>query len=890
MQTQSTMRLLLFLYFSFVSLCLIAQTSLSGSVVDTSGQALPAANVVLLKQSDSTLVAFGNSNGKGNFLLKNVGAGDYLLRCSFLGHRRPEQPISIAATDQMLDLGSLVMYPEEFLLDGIEVNGYRIPIRMRGDTVVFDADAFAAGPNAVVEDLLRRLPGMTIAPSGAIQFNGKAVKEVMVNGKPFFKGNSQIVTKNLDASAVENVEVFDQQSDQEIVSGVDDQQENITLNLAIKESAKHQVFGQLYAGIGHQERYQAGGKVFKIGDRSQFGSIGLFNNINETGFDPSTAMGWSTPGAFHLGSSSEGQLPISWRGQISGDNRTSTGGINYGSSIGKRSNLALAYVLLDKKQRLNINETDEYTGSLLGRQSNILRESQRHTYSHRFTIDLDTKADTSSGFDLQLTAFSTGDKGKVIDNGTLIENGDSITFSSNNNSKNGQVAMVLDANYNKRLGKRGRTIGLHQQLLYGANSQLFFGEQSGFAQAQIPGLAALNAVDRDGQSPRFSSNSRLAFTTPLGKQLRWESKLAYEQKRNTLKLEYLNAENDQELYQLNNKQQLVSIGNGLELDWKAHKIKLSMRFSTLDWQLSNAINKRERLNYWLPQFSYRTRMKRASYHLSLQSDVIVPENESLQELAQVQSGLNLHLGNASLRPARQFNLMNFYYFADNFSGFNSGIHWLSSYQDQAIGYDLSLIGQQQRHQLINVSHRWLHTLNLNAEQRVDFLAASISANGQLRLTSSPASINGVISNSKHTAYQARLKLSKSINDKSFLSLSYEKGWKINNFNNDAQLIRNNFSNLSGMMQLEFAPSWRIETELGYTKYNSEFESSQDLLVWNASLEIRPFKKLAHYFMITANDLLNSNTTINQEVMPFLTRTRRANALGRYVMLSLHWKL
>ncbi len=258
------MKHLIFLLLVTLSGTLCAQTAeISGTIVDSTGTSLPGANALLLRTSDTLLTSFGTTDDKGVFLMQKVPAGEYILRLSFLGFERADQTVTVSASDQYLGLGVLRMYPAGFLLDGVEVTADRIPIRMKGDTMLYDAEAFAVGENAKVEDLLRRLPGMSIDANGQLTWRGRPVQEVMINGKPFFAGNASLITQNLDAKALKNVEVFDQKSDAEEITGVDDGEENTTVNLEMKEEFKAKVFGELYGGLGtagggNAERYDAG--------------------------------------------------------------------------------------------------------------------------------------------------------------------------------------------------------------------------------------------------------------------------------------------------------------------------------------------------------------------------------------------------------------------------------------------------------------------------------------------------------------------------------------------------------------------------------------------------------------------------------------------------------
>ncbi len=313
---------------------LAAQGELVGRVIDSTGTTLPGANLVLLQRADSVMAANATTDAQGIFRMVDVAPGAYLLRVTFLGYERPDKNITVTASDQYLDYGDLTMYPAGFLLDGVEVTADRIAVRMRGDTMLYDAGAFAVGQNAAVEDLIRRLPGMAVDGAGNITFRGRPINEVMINGKPFFAGNSTLLTQNLDAEAIANIEVYDQKSDAEEVTGIDDGEENMTVNLKMKEQYKAKVFGELYGGYGTQDRYQAGGKTFRISDASQLGLLGTINNVNRIGFSGDEISGFNGSTGRGRGRWWEGggQARLSYNRGSRGDRRGGADGRTFGAN------------------------------------------------------------------------------------------------------------------------------------------------------------------------------------------------------------------------------------------------------------------------------------------------------------------------------------------------------------------------------------------------------------------------------------------------------------------------------------------------------------------------------------------------------------------------------
>ncbi len=248
---------LLCLIFSLFSLSAIAQTgSLSGTINDPQNLGLEGATAVLVNQSDSLMAGFALTDAKGRFLLDDIEYGKYILQISFLGYTDIEKTIQINSKDrQQLDL--VTMEESDINLDEILVEGEYVPIRMKQDTIEYNANAFKVSPNADVEELLKKLPGIEVAKDGSIKSNGQTITKVLVEGKEFFGDDPTIATKNLPADAVDKVQVFDKKSDMEEFTGIEDGQESRTINLALKDDKKNGFFGNGKLGYGSEDSWES---------------------------------------------------------------------------------------------------------------------------------------------------------------------------------------------------------------------------------------------------------------------------------------------------------------------------------------------------------------------------------------------------------------------------------------------------------------------------------------------------------------------------------------------------------------------------------------------------------------------------------------------------------
>ena len=151
----------------------------------------------------------------------------------------------------------------------VTVNSKRAPVVMNNDTLEFNTENFKTQPNAVVEDLLKKLPGVTVDADGTVRVNGQKITRVLVNGKEFFTGDPKLATKNLDADAVDKVQVFDKKSDRAVFTGVDDGDSEKAINLKLKKDRNKSLFGKIAAGAGNDNHYDGQTNINKFNGDQQ---------------------------------------------------------------------------------------------------------------------------------------------------------------------------------------------------------------------------------------------------------------------------------------------------------------------------------------------------------------------------------------------------------------------------------------------------------------------------------------------------------------------------------------------------------------------------------------------------------------------------------------------
>ena len=278
------MRILLSLLFSFGFSFLMGQHLLTGNILGGQSESLAGATVVLLEVQDSSMVAFAISDDKGKFLLEDVSTGSYILQLTYVSYASQNNSIEVLDGTKKQDLGSFQMEPSAEILQEVEVKAEHIPMGIIGDTISYNAAAFKTRPGATVEDLLRKLPGVEVERDGSIKALGKDVENVLVDGKEFFGDDPKMATKNLEAEAVDKVQVYDKKSEIAEFTGIDDGDEEKTINLQLKEEYKKGGFGNVELKGGTDQRYHGKFNYNRFTPNLQAAVLANANNINQQAF------------------------------------------------------------------------------------------------------------------------------------------------------------------------------------------------------------------------------------------------------------------------------------------------------------------------------------------------------------------------------------------------------------------------------------------------------------------------------------------------------------------------------------------------------------------------------------------------------------------------------
>ncbi|MBE9584692.1 outer membrane beta-barrel protein [Mucilaginibacter sp. JRF] len=402
------------------------KATLKGTVIDSaSNTALEHATVTVIDVKDSSMVAYTLSRANGGFELSGLPLNrDVKLLVTFVTYKSFRKNFNFT-TGGVTDVGKIIMAGS--MMEEVVIKGERVPIVMKKDTIEFNAEAFKTRPNAMLEELLKKIPGMQVNKDGSFTVNGKTVSKLLIDGKEFFGNDPKIATKNLDASIVDKVQVYDDRENDpdHLVSEVN---VNKIVNIKLKRAIKRSIFGKVYTGGGSRDRYETGGLFNMFRDTLQLSVIAMSNNLNKTGF--SSQELYSNGGFDRSGGDAlwNGSVQLGGRGW-GGIEKVTSSGFNLNGDYGKKLKLNLMYFYNETR---NINQSSNFVEQYIRDTTLFSRNaygSESKSFGHNINGLVEWKPDTVNSLTYRPN---------------LSFNNNSSDNSSNGNSYNSFNARVND--------------------------------------------------------------------------------------------------------------------------------------------------------------------------------------------------------------------------------------------------------------------------------------------------------------------------------------------------------------------------------------------------------------------------------------------------------------
>lgn len=881
------------------------QYTISGILTDVEGHRLNAASVSLLHPEDSTFAAFSISNNAGKYSIINVNEGNYILQIALMGYFTYYQAITV--NDQsVLDLGIHVLEATGVEVEGAIVIGERVPVRLKGDTLEYNAGSYRVSPDAVVEDLLRKMPGVEVDKDGNVHSMGKPVSKVLVDGKEFFGSDPKVALKNLPADAVDKIQSFGRRSEDNLFSGIDDGQREQALNILLKEGHKAGFFGEVKAGMGTDERFESGLKAFRFRKSSQFATLGMLNNVNKFGFTISDYLNFNG-GLSGLMKSGGGALqldedaPIDIGKPVDGNVASGNLGINYMTELNARNRLTFTYMGTGVRKLLqeNVTERNYIPGDNFVRQSQS--NSKANNYANAGTISWRNQVDSNY-------LFTISASGNI---GNSVTNGNSTASNHRNNIRENYLDNIAltrgvkfgagtDVNLVKRFKGNWKTFNMGLSVKYAQNERKKEWNNTtwydNIAQMVKDEQYLNNNVS---QSTNVFSASAVRY---LGKNFYLEP---------TVKLHFdRNQFNRQQGLLAGNRDVIDTLSPVIYRDVRQATVGLVLKQTKLKQQMSLGLNAMYvnlgiHLNnmqlgnirsylYPLPYASYREEIgSGATFDFSYNTDVRMPDAYNLLPVNDVSNPLIITRGNSNLKPEYindfrlsylKFNQFEMSNFTVSLNGryANNSIGSSSSIQNNLIQEITSVNTPFALNAMLNVSYsRPITKLGLRAqvglaEQWNTAFSIINEVENQTRNMNHTVSLN--LSNLKSDIWDLRLGGDLQLSDVRY---------SINKEMNDLYF---NYS-CKASIGYFLKNSWRFVLDADVRRYAARgFGNPTTIPLAGAEINRFFLKNQRGSITFRTFDLLNQNKSIYRYSQLNTLGESRTNTIGRYFMLTFAYKL
>ncbi len=681
------------------AVCVLMISSLS-----VSAQAIYSVKLKLVDSKTSAPVAFATASvtikgetapakysltdSEGAATLTKLKKGTYVFKAELMGYKTHQQEITV---EKNMDLGQIMMDEDAEVLDAARVTDVGNPIVVKKDTIEYTASSFKTSDNDMLEELLKKLPGVEVEADGSITANGETIKKITIDGKTFFLDDPQLASKNIPAKLIEKVKVVEKKSDQAEFTGIDDGEEETIIDLSLRPGMKQGWFGNIMAGGGRDVpgpgsdmddwRYQGAAMIGRFTDKSQVSIILNGNNTNNRGFnDMSRTMNMGMMGGgMGRGMGGWGRsngITTSWMAGLNGafdlfDDKMDLGG-NYmhNGTINDVIEESSKITYLDDGSRLIYDNNGANRTTYLGHRFGVRLE---HKFSENTSILFEPQFNFGQGIYDQYSGFTTDTELNGVrdftNEGKTSNTGEYDSWSTS--------GFFL---FRQRLGKPGRTVSVNVRYSFSNNGSDGF-NRSATRVNPDPAVDPSEIVNQHyEQSSRSSSLSgRVVYTEPLTEHLFLEANYSYGWSQNTTdKLTYNsasdvigtdglpvyvfdpNAEPDSK-YSNNVLNRAITQRAGMNISWQKEKFRAQIGASANPTNTHNETTGHEVYNNkvvnWSPQamlnyeFNDNTNIRLFYFGRSSQ-----PSTSQLMPVPDNSNPLNISLGNPNLNPYFNHNI------------------------------------------------------------------------------------------------------------------------------------------------------------------------------------------------------------------------------------------
>lgn len=918
------LRKLVFLFLFFSSLSFAQTIRFEGNVVDDKKAPLEMANVMAVNQANKAVDAYAITNDKGKFVLNLKPNSTYVIKFTYLGMKNKE--ITVATKSENMT-ETVTLEQGGIQLDDVEIVR-EMPVSIKGDTIVYNADSFKSGTERKLEDVLKKLPGVEVNADGEVEVEGKKVSKLMVEGKDFFDGDTKLGVKNIPADAIDKVQVLRNYNENSILKGVENNQDNLAMNIKLKEGKKNFWFGDATAGIGvgHKDsRYLVNPKLFYYSPKYSLNLISNFNNIGELpltindyfkftgGFRNMMSKGGST---FNVGSN---DLGISlMRNNRAKEIETQFGATNFAYNPTKSWSLSgfgiLSSSITDIETKSNVNFLSENSGAIFSTEN---REEIAHQKSNLGLFKLSSNYKPTTNFQLDydvLTKFSK----QVEDNFLLRE----TIFRQNNSTEN--ITTFKDQNpisvnqnlsfYNTINDKN--ILALETQHLYQEEDPFYranLGSDPFVVPSLLPGVEPQNDLGYDFSEVRTDLNqNRFVKTNKLDAKLDYYYIINSKSNINlTLGNTFSYQSFNSSIFQIldnGSVNNLTATGNTNDVQYRFNDVFLGVHYKLLYKKLtvtpgfswhSYALNNeqlgtsyKQNFNQLLPDLFVLLQLKKSeslTYRFAYVNNFT--DISKLVEGRVLNGYSSLSYGYRALENSvsQTHNLAYFKYNMFNFENIFANLNYSRTTDAIKSISTLRAVNQETRpfnspfpdESISGVAgygrsflKRYKASLNVRANwMKFNNIQQNALTNEQTRIT--------------NESFTQNYSFKASTNYKKWPNLEVGFDYTVNEYANTTFFTEKPFARLD----YYFLKSFSFVSEYEFYNYHNRDKSTQNEYDFLSASLIYQKTKDSHWeFKLSATNLLNTTSLNDDSFSQFSTRTSQYTVQPRYIIFSLKYNL
>lgn len=900
MKSGKCLLMLLMILFSPMAFAQQSGVNVTGSVVEQgSDTPIEQATVRLLNVKDSAMVRGVVSARNGSFTLKNVKKGSYLLHITFIGYDPLYQPLQITGKKNPVNVGKLELSNGAIELGEAVVIGKAPEVTVRNDTVEYNADSYKVTEGSVLEDLLKKMPGVEVDSEGKITVNGKEVKKVMVDGKEFFSDDPKVASKNLPAKMIDKLQVLDKKSDMAQMTGFDDGEEETVINLTVKPGMKQGWFGNAYGGYGSKDRYEGNAMVNRFVNNDQITFMGGANNTNNMGFsDLASTMfsgmggGGGRRGGFGAGSgiTSSGNAGLNFSKEFKPDKLTLGGNTRYSHSDNDARS---------KSDRQNIlpGDSSSYDNS----------EAMSRTKSDNFGVDfrLEWKPDTMTQLIFRPSfSLSHSMNDNFSDATTLDNERDTVnTNKSSNYSESNGYNLNASIDFSRKLNNKGRVFSA---TLSGGNSDSY---SDGMNRSDIVYFNQTDALKNSIIDQRsrydnkgFNYRAYVSWVEPIGHNNFIQATYSISQRKQEALKNVYNQDADgiynvlDSAYSQSYRNNFISQRASLSFKSQREKfnytigLNLDPSYSSSenfvgDTTLSKITRKVVNLSP-MAQFNYMFD-KRTNLRIMYNGRTSQPSMTQLQPVADISDPTNITIGNPDLNPRYTNNV--FIRF-QQFTPEKQRAFMIMANGSYIINDIVSYTSYNQETGVKTTTYK---NVNGNYSGNVRMMLNTPLKNKKFSINSmtmaSFANSNGYINEEKNTNRNLILSERGGIDFRSsYLDLGVNGNIRYNATSNSLQKEnnQNTFNYGAGGYTTIYLPlNFKIESDVNWSTnsgYGDGFKQNE--VLWNASASKSFLKNNQGTLRFKIYDILQQRSNISRSVTASYIQDSEYNTLGSYFMV------